>query len=243
MFLLNSRLGLLTAAPRLPIALRRGASLFPKLRDYFAEFLNVVSLAHLGLLDPSTCVGLRYGPAGSGATAAFLGALQMHLLLASRSGYRVAPATTSSRWHARAARVAAFTLRPGAGMFACCPSATPFGLALGPGLPWEDEPGPGNLGFAVGGIRTRLFVTHACMVTRTRSTHPHGRTSTHVRRSPTNAQSAFRGFGCPLQSRSFSARGFSASALLRDLQMVAASEPTSWLSWKPHILTIHSADY
>ncbi len=64
-FLLNSRLGLLTAAPALPISLREGASLIPRLRDYFAEFLNVVSLAHLGLLDPSTCVGLRYGPAGS----------------------------------------------------------------------------------------------------------------------------------------------------------------------------------
>ena len=52
-------------------------------------------------------------------------------------------------------------------------------------------------------------------------------------------QMQFRGFGCPLQSRSFSARGLSASALLRDLQMVAASEPTSWLSPRPRILTIH----
>ena len=187
MFLLNSRLGLFAAAPRLPIALRRGASLLPRLRDDFAEFLNVVSLAHLGLLDPSTCVGLRYGPAGSDATAAFLGARNAHVLLASRLGCGVAPATTSSRWHARATRVTAFALRPGAGMFACRPSATPFGLALGPGLPWEDEPGPGNLGFAVGGIRTRLFVTHACMVARTRSTNPRGTASAHVRRSPTNA--------------------------------------------------------
>ena len=183
--MLNSRLGLFTAASASTVALRAEAPLLPKLRGQFAEFLNVVSLAHLGLLDPSTCVGLRYGPAGSDATAAFLGALHAHLLLASRSGYRVAPATTSSRWHARAARVAAFTLRPGAGMFACSPSATPFGLALGPGLPWEDEPGPGNLGFAVGGIRTRLFVTHACMVARMRSTHPRGKASPHMRRSPT----------------------------------------------------------
>ena len=59
---------------------------------------------------------------------------------------------------------------------------------------------------------------------------------------PTPEEPAFRDFGCPLKSRSFSARGFSASELLRDLQMVAASEPTSWLSWNPHILTIHSAD-
>ena len=72
-FLLNSRLGLLTAAPTAAVALAGGAPLLPKLRGCFAEFLNMVSLAHLGLLDPSTCVGLRYGPARSGATAAFLG--------------------------------------------------------------------------------------------------------------------------------------------------------------------------
>ena len=65
MFLLNSRLGHLSAAPADPVSLRAGASLFPRLRDWFAEFLNVVSLAHLGLLDPPTCVGLRYGPSAS----------------------------------------------------------------------------------------------------------------------------------------------------------------------------------
>ena len=37
------------------------APLFPKLRGQFAEFLNVVYLEHLGLLDLPTCVGLRYG--------------------------------------------------------------------------------------------------------------------------------------------------------------------------------------
>ena len=37
----------------------------------------------------------------------------------------------------------------------------------------------------MGGIRTRLFVTHACMVARTRSTPPRGDASTPVRRSPT----------------------------------------------------------
>ena len=36
-----------------------------------------------------------------------------------------------------------------------------------------------------------------------------------------------RGFGCILKSRSFSARHHSLSELLRTLQMVAASEPTS----------------
>ena len=48
-----------------------------------------------------------------------------------------------------------------------------------------------------------------------------------------------RGFGCALQSRSFSARRHSSSELLRTLQMMAASEPTSWMSTRRHILTIH----
>jgi hypothetical protein len=39
------------------------APLLPKLRGHFAEFLNNTSSAGLGILSPSTCVGLRYGPA------------------------------------------------------------------------------------------------------------------------------------------------------------------------------------
>ena len=37
------------------------APLIPKLRGHFAEFLNNASPAGLGILSPSTCVGLRYG--------------------------------------------------------------------------------------------------------------------------------------------------------------------------------------
>ena len=37
------------------------APLLPKLRGHFAEFLNNASPAGLGILSPSTCVGLRYG--------------------------------------------------------------------------------------------------------------------------------------------------------------------------------------
>lgn len=37
------------------------ASLLPKLRDHYAEFLDHVSLVHLRLLAWPTCVGLRYG--------------------------------------------------------------------------------------------------------------------------------------------------------------------------------------
>ena len=52
------------------------APLLPKVRGQFAEFLNRGSLVHLGLLDLSTCVGLRYGrgwspePAFRGCTGA-----------------------------------------------------------------------------------------------------------------------------------------------------------------------------
>ena len=41
-----------------------GASLFPKLRDQFAEFLNYPSPVGLRILFLSTCVGLRYGRLG-----------------------------------------------------------------------------------------------------------------------------------------------------------------------------------
>ena len=44
----------------------------------------------------------------------------------------------------------------GTGLSACCPSATPFGLALGPDLPWEDELYPGTLGYTVNGILTHF---------------------------------------------------------------------------------------
>jgi hypothetical protein len=37
------------------------AHLLPKLRCEFAEFLRKGSLKRLGILSPSTCVGLRYG--------------------------------------------------------------------------------------------------------------------------------------------------------------------------------------
>ena len=37
------------------------ASLIPKLRDHFAEFLNEGSLERFRILSLPTCVGLRYG--------------------------------------------------------------------------------------------------------------------------------------------------------------------------------------
>jgi hypothetical protein len=53
-FLLNSRLGHFSATSC-------EATLLPKLRVHFAEFLNESSHKHLRILTPPTCVGLRYG--------------------------------------------------------------------------------------------------------------------------------------------------------------------------------------
>ena len=42
------------------------------------------------------------------------------------------------------------------GISTCCPSATPFGLALGPDLPRADQLYPGNLGYSAQRIPTSV---------------------------------------------------------------------------------------
>ena len=64
MFLVNSRLGLFTAAPSgsgREVLHPDGAPLIPKLRGQFAEFLNEGSHLRLRIFSSPTCVGLRYG--------------------------------------------------------------------------------------------------------------------------------------------------------------------------------------
>ena len=64
MFLVNSRLDLFTAAPSGSTREElhpTEASLLPKLRDHFAEFLNEGSSDRLGILYLPTCVGFGTG--------------------------------------------------------------------------------------------------------------------------------------------------------------------------------------
>ncbi len=64
MFLVNSRLALVTAASSSAgreVLYSIEAPLIPKLRGHFAEFLNQSYLALLSILYLSTCVGLGYG--------------------------------------------------------------------------------------------------------------------------------------------------------------------------------------
>jgi hypothetical protein len=76
-FLVNSRLGLFTAAPSGfggKLLHPTGAFLLPKLRNHFAEFLNEGYPDHLSILNLPTCVGFGTGTLGP-PHGAFLGGM------------------------------------------------------------------------------------------------------------------------------------------------------------------------
>ena len=77
MFLVNSRFPLVSATPSSSgreVHHPDEAILLPKLRMYFAEFLNHSSPDRLGILYLPTCVGLGYGHRAS-SLEAFLGSM------------------------------------------------------------------------------------------------------------------------------------------------------------------------
>ena len=119
MFLLNSRLGPFTAASVCswgkPIHILE-ALLLPKIRSYFAEFLNVISLKRLGILYQSTCVGLGYD-----------------LMEGYFQGLISGPSNPIRRNNLHNPSPS-----PGPGILTWFPSSTPFGLDLGVGLPCSD---------------------------------------------------------------------------------------------------------
>ena len=177
MFLVNSRLGLVTAAPsrsRRKAVHATGAPLLPKLRGQFAEFLDGGSPVHLGLLDQPTCVGLRYGRAPPWLEA-FLGSYGLNpLRLGRRPVLALPPRSSSERiclsGHptgldgARGRRDLAPCVPPslitarsrGTGILTRCPSPTALRPRLRPDSPAADQPGCGTLGHSVGGILTPL---------------------------------------------------------------------------------------
>ena len=67
-----------------------------------------------------------------------------------------------------------------------CPSTTPVGLALGPGSPWADKPGPGTLGHSAAEILT----LHSLLMPAFSLPHPppldHSEASPDAGRSPTH---------------------------------------------------------
>ena len=134
-------------------------------------------------------------------------------------------------------RVPTVLIPCGTGISTCCPSATPPGLTLGPDLPRADQLYPGILGYSAARILTllsllipafSLHVTPLLLTVQLRRyinaplplMHSHESTASvtcfspgHFRRRTSRPVSYYALFKC-----------------------VAASEPTSWLSLKSHIL-------
>ena len=143
------------------------APLLPKLRGHFAEFLGNASSAGLGILSPSTCVGLRYGHIrnNSGFSRHTAHILRYFISLrVTPLGYAAdlpsAPLLRLHRsFHSRpmlSACVPAVLSSCGTGICTCCPSDTPSGLSLGPDLPRADQLYSGNLGYSAVRIPTSL---------------------------------------------------------------------------------------
>ena len=144
------------------------ASLLPKLRDHFAEFLDNASSVGLRILSSSTCVGLRYGrmESHSGFSRRLLRVLRYSFFapcraLGSRTGFflRAASGAYAGILHPRPTlpfRVPAVLSPCGTGISTCCPSATHPCLALGPDFPRADQLYPGTLGYSAGRIPTFL---------------------------------------------------------------------------------------
>ena len=158
MFLLNSCLGQFSAASL-------EALLLPKLRSHFAEFLNNASPVGLRILSSSTCVGLRYGYPANNSGFSWQSAHVLPYLFSVRvtSSDCVTdlPITLLPRlhrsFHSRltlSACVPTVLLQSSTGISTCCPSTTPFGLALGPDLPRADQLYPGNLRYSAKRILT-----------------------------------------------------------------------------------------
>ena len=127
----------------------------------------------------------------------------------------------------------------GAGILTGCPSPTAFALGLGPALPWEDKPSPGNLGFSAETILTSLYATHTDIRTSDISTAPHDAASQTYGTLPYHSRNLIRKSVASVLSLSpvtFSAHDNSTSELLRTLSRVAAYKPTSWLSRKSYFL-------
>ena len=118
------------------------APLLPKLRGQYAEFLNNPSPVGLRIHSSSTCVGLRYGRLQYTSHLFSLPIRCASLLFF--SPFRPGQPSPGSQL----LDMSVCLNFSGYGISTVCASTTPFGLALAPGLPREDEPTPGNLRYS-----------------------------------------------------------------------------------------------
>ena len=154
-FLLNSRLGLLTAATtgqRGSRPLPTVAPLIPKLRGQLAEFLNEGSLVHLRVLTPTyQCrFAVRALATSNEAFLDSLGSVESHRVSPQlppllsypggfpspeTPGFGDAPCPMGTPHLPSCVPPLLYTEASGAGILTSCPSPTPFGLGLGPTNP------------------------------------------------------------------------------------------------------------
>ncbi len=104
----------------------------------------------------------------------------------------------------------------GTGFSTSCPSPTPFGLGLGPGLPWADEPSPGILRFPAGRILTCLLA-YLCQHSLFLSVHYSFQYSFCPIRTLPYHPKRIRSFGIVLSPVESSAQSHLTSELLRTL--------------------------
>ena len=205
-----------------------GAPLLPKLRGHFAEFLNNASPAGLRILSSSTCVGLRYGchinDSGFSRQSLQLLRYSCSLRVTDSDCQTDLPAWLLLRLH-RASHsrlslpscVPTVLLYDSTGISTCSPSATPFGLALGPDLPRADQLYPGILGYSAWRIPTSislLIPAFSLLSTPQLLT----KLLLHTKNAPLPiCLHRFLSFGGVFQPRTFSAQDLSTSELLRTL--------------------------
>ena len=227
--------------PRTRSALPETASLLPKLRDHYAEFLDPVSLVHLRLLASPTCVGLRYGrPRASPASFSRVSTPDDSVKGCPRPSHsRLGVAPYAVRRPSTWPLALRSTVPDGFNNSKTGPECSPavhrlrlWGLTLGSASPCADCHGAGILGLSVCGVLTRICAYSF--------RHPHFRSlqengsplpSLFPERSPTPDDKSSRpSFGGPLNpdhSRRRHAGLVSYYALFKGM---AASKPTSQLS-------------
>ena len=253
MFLVNSRLGLFTAAPSgfgREVLHPNGAPLLPKLRGNFAEFLNEGFLDHLGILYPPTCVGFGTGtwnlPRGFSRGHGFRDF--RHYVTASclsleagfrPAGLRSCPSTTNG-WDPLSYPVlpSVITVPTWYGNINPLSIAYAFRPRLRSRLTLRRLALLRNPWAFGGGVSSPLF-RYSCQHSHSRCLH--GWVTPPLRsapgRSPTTPARPESAASVPdLSPATLSAREHLTSELLRTLSRVAASKPTSWLSVHPHIV-------
>ena len=171
------------------------ASLLPKLRDQYAEFLDPVSLVHLRLLASPTCVGFRYGRpclsprsfsrvstpqrSGLGCPAPSYSALGV-------ASYHLERPSTKPPLLRSTVPSGFNKTRTGLESSPACHRLRLWGLALGPASPCADCHGAGTLGLTVARVFTWLCA-YSFRHPHFPSLHPlaSAEASLHRERSPT----------------------------------------------------------